>query len=189
MKSSIFNKREVPAVHPVCSLAETGRGEYDDFDNPLKPLDIISEGDKELVLKEELKPYGCDGYTEVNHLLDDKIVSPSQLCKKGLVTVAVPSGVHPITFLKENGIDVGIEKAWVFMKKDVVDVLRKMPYKFHQKSVAYGEIFRYENFDIISLQEVKYFLDWKVVLEGEINGKKFYRPDVPEIIIEVIIDD
>lgn len=103
--------------------------------------------------------------------------------------MAVPLGVHPITFLKENGIVEGIENAWVFMNKDVVDVLRKMPYKFHQKSVAYGEVFRYENFDIISLQEVKYFSDWKIVREGEINEKRFFMPDAPEVIIEVIIDD
>ena len=154
MKSSIFNKKEVPAVHPGCSLAETGRNEYDDFDNPLKPFNLIPEEEKEVVLKKELTPYECDGekHVGVNYVLSDEIVSPSQLCKKSVVIVAVPSGVHPITFLKENGIVEGIEKAWIFLNIDVIETLRKLPIRFYHDTVAYGEFFRFPCMDEVVLQ-------------------------------------
>ena len=187
MKNSIFNKKEVPAVHPGCSLAETGRGEYDDFDNPLKPLDIIPESKKESVLKKDLKPYVCDGenYEEVKYVLSHEIVNPAQVREEALVTVVIPSGVHPVTFLKEH---LDIEKAWVFMHNDVVQILRDMPRRFYHDTVAYGEFFRFENFDTISLQKVEHFDKWKVLVEWDFGEGVCVREDIPEFIIELVIE-
>ena len=68
MKNSIYNKREVPSVHSGCSLAETGAGDYDDFDNPLKALDIIPEG-KEVPFVKNVNKYVSDGehYEDVHY--------------------------------------------------------------------------------------------------------------------------
>jgi len=63
-----------------------------------------------------------------------------------------------------------------------------MPYRYHQATVAYGEFFRFESFDEISLQDVKYFENWKVFLEGKISEKEVYRPDEPKSIIEVVME-
>jgi len=112
--------------------------------------------------------------------------NPSSVREEPLVTVVVPSGIHPIAFLKGNGVN--IQKSWVFMNNDVADVLRNTPYKFHQATVAYGEFFRFENLDTISLQFVKYFDNWKVLLDWEFDGKKFVRIDKPECIIEVVME-
>jgi len=185
MKNNSINNK----VNYVPNMAEPRFTDFDDLDNPLKPLDIIPEG-KENFLKTEAKPYEYDGekHMNVSYILTSEIKNPSDVREEQLVRVVVPSGVHPITFLKENGIGVDIEKTWIFMNNDVADVLRKMPYKFHQATVAYGEFFRFENFDTISLQKVKYFPDWNVVLEGKIDEKVFGRPEIPQIIIEVIME-
>ena len=186
MKNSIYNKREVPTMHPRCSLAETGAGDYDDFDNPLGALNIIPEGTDIQLLEEKEQHDGFDGpYVDVKLSLPPEVERPSHVRKENLVTVEVPSGVHPFTFLKEKGVD--IENSWIFMNDDVVDTLKKMPYRYHQVTVAYGEFFRFESFDEISLQEVEYFKKWKIILEGKICEKEFYRTDSPESIIEVVM--
>ena len=185
--SNNYEKKNVPSIQCGCSLAETGRNEYDDYNNPLKPLDIIPQG-KEIPFVKNVNSYRYDGeeYEDINFTLPPEMENPSSVRDELLVTVMVPSGVHPITFLKENGVD--IENSWIFMNNDVVDVLKKMPYKFHQATVAYGEFFRFNNFDTISLQAVKYFNNWKVLLNGEFDGKKFVRIDKPECIIEVMME-
>ena len=187
MKNSIYNKREVPSVHSGCSLAETGAGDYDDFDNRLEDLDIIPDG-KEISFVRNEDSYRYDGEEHVNVelTLPPKIQNPSSVREEPLVIVVVPVGVHPFTFLKEKGVNM--EKSWIFMHNDVVDMLRKMPYRYHQATVAYGEFFRFESFDEISLQDVKYFKKWKILLEGKICGKELYRTDTPERIIEVVME-
>jgi len=188
MKNSNNNYvNNVPCIHSGCSMAETGWSEYDDFDNPLKPLDIIPEGKENLLVKNvNSYTYNGEDYEDVDFGLPPEMENPSTVREEPLVTVIVPSGVHPITFLKEKGVN--IENSWVFINNDVADVLRKMPYKYHQATVAYGEFFRFENFDTISLQFVKYFDNWNVLLDWEFDGKKFVRNDKPECIIEVVME-
>ena len=82
-----------------------------------------------------------------------------------------------------------MDKELFFLHKNVVDVLRSRPLKYHQKTVAYGEFFRFEDLDEISLQEVEHFTDWKIIFEGKIDGEVFYRPDTPELIIEVVMEE
>lgn len=188
MKNSKNNNvKNVPSIHTGCSMAETGYNDYDDFDHPLKALDIIPEG-KEIPFVKTVDSYSADGEDceVVGFTLPPEMENPSSVREEPLVTVVVPSGVHPITFLKEKGVD--IENSWIFMNDDVADVLRKMPYRYHQATVAYGEFFRFENFDTISLQSVKYFDSWKVLLDWEFDGKKFERNDTPECIIEVVME-
>lgn len=181
------NKAYVPYIHPGCSLAETGRGEYDDFDNPLRALDIIPEG-KEISFVRTEKTYRFDGedYVDIKFALPPEMKNPSSIRKEPLIAVIITPGVHPITFLKEKGVN--IENAWIFMHEEVVETLRKLPYRYHQKTVAYGEFFRFEDFDTISLQTVQYLPNWRVVLNGQINGKEFSRPSTPECIIELVIE-
>lgn len=187
MENSIYNKREVPSIHPGCSMAETGWNEWDDYDNPLKPLDIIPEGKVIHFIERKTEYKGCDGpYVDVKIELPSEFEHPSSVREEPLVTVTVPSGVHPITFLKEKGVD--IENSWIFMNNDVVEAIQKMPYRYHQATVAYGEFFRFESLDTISLQSVKYFDSWKVLLDWEFDGKEFVRIDNPVSIIEVVME-
>lgn len=186
MENSIFNKRQVPVMHPGCSLAETGAAEFDDFDNPLKPLDIVPVGTDILVEMESVWESFDGRHVEVYLKLPEGIENPSSVRQESHEIVVVPLGVHPVTFLKEKGVD--ITTAWVFMHEEVVKTLRKLPCRFHQKTVAYGEFFRFEDFDTMSLQEVEYFPKWRVVYEGEINEKRFHRNDTPERIIEVVME-
>lgn len=186
MKNSIYNKREVPSVHLGCSMAETGV--YDDFDNPLKALNIIPENKENTVLVRTVEKFISDGeyHEEVRCELSSEIENPSHVMdERFTIMVVVPSGVHPFTYLKEIGVDM--TKDWVFLHEDVVDVLRKLPCMYHQETVAYGEFFRFEDFDEVSLQKVKYFADWKVILEGKINEEEFYRPERLESVIEVVM--
>ena len=189
MKNNSINNKvnNVPSVHKGCSMAETGWNDYDDFDHPLKPLDIIPKG-KEIPFVKTEASYRADGedYVDIDFKLPPEMESPSSVREETLVTVTVPYGVHPFSYLKAKGVDVS--QAWVFVHKDVVDVFRKLPYRFHQETVAYGEFFRFENFDTISLQTVKYFSNWKVILEGRFDEGMFFRPDIPKIIIEVVME-
>ena len=189
MKVNNFNeKRNVPVIHPGCSLAETGHGEFDDFDNPLAPMNIFPEGKNIQLLEEVERNEGFDGpYLEITRKLPPELEKqPSSVREEPLVTVTVPSGMHPITCLKEMGID--INNSWVFMNEDVVNMIRKMPYRYHHASVAYGEFFRFENFDTISLQTVKYYDSWNVLLNWEFDGEKFVRDEEPVSIIEVVME-
>ena len=187
MQPSIYNKREVPSVHPGCSLAETGWNDYDDFDNPLGPMNIIPKAKIETLLEEVAIPYKFDGerYVDITYKLSPEIKSPSEVRDEPHVKVIVPSGVHPFVFLMENG-SIDIKNSWVFMNKDVVDVLRRMPCRCHQASMAYGEFFRFENFNEIVLQDVSHF-SWGIIREGKLNGEIFDRPDIPQTIIEVVL--
>ena len=182
------NMKYVPSnKHPGCSLAETGLSDYDDFDNPLKPLDIIPKGKEKLLIR-TVYSYKSDGeyYEDVFYKLPSEINSPSQVREEFLVSLVVPLGMHPFTFLKEKGVD--ITNAWIFMNEELVEKLRQFPNKFHQPSVAYGEFFRFESGDSVSLQSVEYFKDWKVLLNWEIDGKKFIRNDMPGYIIEMVME-
>lgn len=185
MKNSIYDKRQVPSIHTGCSLAETGAGDYDDFDNPLKELEVIPEGTEEKWLLTMDKKYmGFDGeITEVEHVLKPEVKSPEFVREEPLITITVPEKVHPIIFLKETVAN--LEHAWVFISKDVEAKLRELPIMYHQNTVAYGEFFRFENFDEISLQRVKYFDDWKVFYEWKFNDENFTRTDTPEFIIQL----
>ena len=186
MKNSINERRNVPSIHTGCSLAETGYFDYDDYNNPLGELDIV-EGTEVELLEERTQRDGFDGpYLEIKIKLPPEVKKPADARKEPLVTITVPLGVHPIAFLKEKGVE--ITKAWVFMDSSVVETMRKSPRRYHQESVAYGEFFRFENFDTISLQEVKYFDTWKVLLEWEFDGEKLQRPEIPETIIEVVME-
>jgi len=184
MKNSSSNMREVPRIHPGCSMAETGYNDYDDFDNPLRPLDIIPEDRKGKVLSEEkTQEKGYDGYYVDKKLeLLPEFTKPSSVREEQYVTILIPSsgGVDFVTLF--GGIN--FKKAWVFMNEDVVEELRKHPYKYHNKTVAYGEIFRLEDNDTFWLQDVKYFDGWKVLLKCEINGEVFHRLEKPEFIIQ-----
>lgn len=189
MKNSIYNKREVPSIHPGCSLAETGASDYDDFDNPLEALEIIPKGKENEWLFKQVRTYmGFDGETvEVKYMLSPEAKAPSYVREEALVTITVPEGVHPITFLKETVAN--LEHAWVFVSKEVAERLRKLPTKYYQDTVAYGEFFRFETFDEISLQKVKYFDDWKVLYEWSFERERFMRPDAPEFIIQLEMKD
>ena len=174
-------------IHSGCSLAATGRFNYDYFDEPLAPFAIIPEETDIQFIKEERAGRGLDGpFVDVKYRLPDGMENPSSVREEPLVTVAVPVGVHPFTFLKEKGVD--IENSWIFMNNDVANVLRKMPCRFHQVTIAYGEFFRFEDFDTISLQTVEYFPDWKVIMDGKIGEKEFNRTDKPVSIIEVVME-
>ena len=188
MKNSINNKeKNVSCIHPGCGFAETGRSDYDDFDNPLKAIDIIPQGTEIRLIETKNVQNGLDGpYLEITRQLPPEVARPSDVRRESLVTVIVPAGEHPIDFLKEIGVD--ITKAWVFMEEKVVKTLKEFPCKFHQKTVAYGEFFRFENFDTISLQTVEYFDSWRVLFNWEFDGKKFGRTEEPEVIIEVVME-
>lgn len=188
MKNSIYTKREVPVMHPGCSMAETGAGDWDDFDNPLGEFNIIPEG-KESLLVRNVDEYRFDGETqkEVYYTLPSEIEKPSSIRDESVITVFVPSDVHPFSYLKEIGIDI-TKAAWIFLHKDVIDVLRKLPWRHYLDTVAYGEFFRFEDFDTVSLQKVEYFPEWKVILEGKVGEQEFYRPDTPEYIIELVME-
>lgn len=187
MKNNTNNqdKRVVPSVHSGCSLAETGWSEYDDYDNPLKSFKIIPEGTESNWLVDEVNEYdGFDGKSvEIVHVLKPEIIDPSYVRDEALITITVPEGVHPITFLKENVSN--LDQAWVLLSKNVVETLRELPNRYHQKTVAYGEFFRFENFDTVSLQEIEYFDDWKVLLNWEFDKEKFERNDTPDFIIQL----
>lgn len=179
------NNVNVPnSIHSGCSLAETGSHDYDDFDNPLAPLDIIpEEADIQFVENCRQMFDGFDGpYLEVRRVLPSGIKSPSDVRKEILVSVTIPSGEHPIDFLKRH---VEITNAWVFLDSNVLEALRKLPHKFHQATVAYGEFFRFEDFDTISLQEVQYFDDWKVLKNWNFDGEEFSRVDTPDFIVQL----
>jgi len=181
------NVNNVPSIHSGCSLAETGWNDYDDFDNPLGELKIIPK-EKEGLLVRNVEAYKVDGeyHKEVSYILPSDIQNPSSILEKATVTVAVPSGIHPITFLIGKGID--ISEAWVFLHEDVVDVLRKLPCRYHQNTVARGEFFRFEDFTEISLQNVEYFPKWKAIFETKIKGGTIFSPWVPGFIIEVVME-
>ena len=186
MKDNKNTNVNVPCIHSGCNLAETGASDYDNFDAPLGALDITEGQDVQLV-EERNQRDGFDGpYVEVKVTLPPQVQNPADVREEPMVTITVPSGVHPITFLKEKGVE--ITKAWVFMDSNVVKTLRKLPRRYHQNTVAYGEFFRFENLDTISLQEVKYFDHWHVLLEWEFNGEKLQRPEIPETIIEVVME-
>lgn len=189
MKNSIYNKRKVPSINPRCSLAETGRNDYDDYDNPLKALKVIPEGTEDRWLIEETKECeSFDGeYLKIERVLRPEVKAPACVRNETLVTITVPEGVHPITFLKETVAN--LEHAWVFVSKEVAKMLRKLPTKYYQDTVAYGEFFRFETFDEISLQTVEYFDDWKVLCEWEFEGDKFARTANPEFIIQLEMKD
>lgn len=176
-------KTVVPSIKSRCSLAETGKNEYDDYDNPLLPLRIIPHGTEPRWVTEEVEEYeGFDGNSvNIRRALKPGIYDPSCVREEPVVIITVPEDVHPIAFLK--GIVADLNQAWVFVTEKVVERLRKLPTKYHQATVAYGEFFRFENLDTISLQAVKYFDDWKVFLDWEFDGKKFTRKDIPEFII------
>lgn len=184
MKNSIYNKKEVPAMQ-ICSQAENYL--YDDVDNPLGEFDIIPEGKKDTVLVKTVENYVSDGenYEDVHYSLSTGIENLSDVLEEPNVKVIVPFGVHPFAYLKEIGVD--FTKSWVFMHEEVVDTLRKLPYKHHLDTVAYGEFFRFEDYDTMSLQKVEYFPKWKVILEGKLSTEEFYRPESPEAIIEVVM--
>ena len=185
MKNSIYNKREVPSVHFGCSMAETGASDYDDFDNPLAPLNVIPEGKDILFVENRTEYTGIDGkYEDVKRELPAGLENPSSVREEPLVTVVVSSGVHPITLVNPEVIN----HAWIFYRKDVVEEIRKFPYKYQQDSIAYGEFFRLENCDSFSLQKVEYFEGWRVLRECEINGIVYQRPEVPEYIIELVME-
>jgi len=186
--NSIYTEREVPSVHPGCTLAETGAGDYDDFDNPLKSFNVIPEGKEDTVLVRTVKKYISDGeyHEDFHYELSSEIECPSDALEEQFsITVVVPSGVHPFDYLKKSGVNIA--NAWVFMHKEVVDNLRTLPYKHHLETVAFGEFFRFEDCDTISLQCVEHFPNWKVILVGKINEEDFYRPESPETIIEVVM--
>lgn len=186
--NSIYNKKEVPTtIHTTgCSMAETGRNDYDDFNKPLKPLNVIPEEKKDEVLKENYIPCkGYDGdYMDVKLELLPEFTKPSALRPEPLVTVTVPAGIHPIALLNPEAIN----QAWIILNPEVVKELRKFPYKFQQDTVAYGEFFRLENNDSFSLQEVKYFEGWRVIRECNIDGVVYQRPENPEFIIEMVME-
>lgn len=184
--NSINNKKEVLYIHPGCSMAETGFDEYDDFDNPLKLFDFVPEG-KEVPFERHVENYKADGeeYEDVYLNLPPEIKNPSQVRDEPNVTVNVPVGVHPVTFLKDIGVD--FTKAWVFIRKEVVETMRKLPLKYHQNTIAYGEFFRFEDFEEVSLQGVMYLPEWRIILEGKIGGEDFKRIENPECIIEVVM--
>lgn len=184
MKNSIYNEREVPMMHPRCSMAETGAGDYDDFDNPLKSFNIIPEGKEDLLIRHvEAYKYDGENHEEVSYTLPCGIENPSSVREEPLVTVVVSSEVHPITLLNPEVI----KNAWIFCKEDVVEEIRKFPYRYQQDTIAYGEFFRLENCDSFSLQKVEHFEGWRVLRECEINGTVYQRPDVPEYIIELVM--
>lgn len=183
MKNSIYNKKEVP--ERICSMAEEYL--YDDFDNPLGSFGIIPKGKEDTVLVKTVENYVSDGeyYEDVHYELSTNIQSPSDAMDEHFtLVIVIPEGVHPFTYLKEC---VDMNKEWIFLNKDVVEVLRKAPCKYYQKTIAYGEFFRFEDFDEVSLQDVQHFTDWKVILEGKISTEEFYRPERPETIIEVVM--
>lgn len=186
--NSIYNKREVPGVHTGCSMAETGAYDYDDFDNPLGKLNIISK-EKECLLVRNVDTYQYDGENHANvyYTLSSEIQNPSSVREETTIKVVVPSGIHPITFLRER-IMIDVSEAWVFLHKDVVDVLRKLPCRYHQNTVASGEFFRFEDFTEISLQEVEYFSKWKVIFELRDDEGMILRPWLPKFIIEVVME-
>ena len=187
MKHSIYTEREVPMMHPGCSMAETGANDYDDFDNPLPEFKVIPEG-KEIpfVKKEEETVYdGSDSYKHIEYSLPPEIKTPADVREEPRVTVVIPKGVHPFTYLKDSGVD--FTKAWIFLRKDVVETLRKLPVHFHHDTVAYGEFFRFVDLNEISLQKIEYFPDWKMIFEGKLGGEEFYRTETPECIIEVVM--
>lgn len=172
-----------------CNMAETGLhdtgwNDYDDFDHPLRPFDIIPEG-SDVTLDEVREQCNVDGeeFFDTHYVLPAEFTKPSSVRDESLVTIIVPNGMHPFDFLKQSG--VSIEKAWIFMDEDCVEAMRRLPNKFHQATVAYGEFFRFEDNDTISLQAVKYFLTWKIALNCEVEGKTFERPESPECIIQM----
>lgn len=187
MKNSIYSKREVPSIHPGCSLAETGAGDYDDFDNPLGAFDIVSEEKKKEVLTKKIETWkGYDGEcTEVEFVLKPEIKFPSSVRNEHLKLIPILYGDDPFISLKNMGID--FENSWVLISGAIVDALRKKPCSYHHETIAYGEFFRFLDGDEISLQNVKYFEKWKIILEGKICGKEFYRADKPTHIYEVFI--
>lgn len=189
MKKSIIEekrKKEVPSIHPGCSLAETGWNEWDNYDDPLGALNPIPEGKQSLV-QQVIEPYESEGdrYVNVHYALPSEFTKPSDIRDEPKVIIEVPSGVHPFSYLKEQGVD--FDNAWVFMHEEVVETIRKLPYRYYQDTVAYGEFFRFEDLDKVYLQKVEYFPDWKVILEGEIADELFCRPDIPPAIIEVVM--
>lgn len=189
MKHIISNGRNVPSIPCGCSLAETGRSEYDDYDNPLKALKVIPEGTEDRWLDKAVEYYTAyeEETVEVVNSLKPGIDSPSDVRDEGIVTITIPKDVHPIEFLKK--IVANSDRAWIFVNESIVETLRKLPTKYHQNTVAYGEFFRFENLDTISLQAIEYFDDWKVILDWEFDGEKFTRVDVPEFIIQLELRD
>ena len=187
MKNSIYEtNREVPSVHTGCSLAETGWNEYDDFDNSLKPLNVIPGEKKDEVLQEKfISSQGFDGYYDDKKLeLLPEFTKPSSLRTEPLVTITVPSGIHPITLLKPEVIN----HAWIILDKDVVEKIKDFTYKFKQNTFAFGEFFRLENNDTFTLQKIEYFEGWRVLRECNIDGVIFQRPECPEFIVEMIME-
>jgi len=186
MKNSTNNNvNDVPSIHTGCSMAETGRNDYDDFDNPLKPMDIIPEAQKnEVLVERRTQCQGYDGpYEEIEVKLLPEFRKPASVREESHITLYIPSGVHFLDLFKEKSEN--LEKTWIFLHKDVVEELRKFPIKFYHDSVAYGEIFRLKNDDSFSLQEVEFYHDWKVLLNCEIDDKKISRCEKPEVIIQL----
>ena len=185
--SKNIEERNVPSIHPGCSLAETGWNDYDDFDNPLKALDIIPEDTKKMVLEEKSIP--CEGedesYVVVKYQLKPGFTTPASVRTESHMNLILSAGVHFMPLFKEKGVN--LEKAWVFMDEKFVEELRKFPYKHHLDTVAYGEFFRLPNNDTFSLQEVEYFEGWRVVCKWQIDGKGFVRPETPQIIIQLTL--
>ena len=187
MKNSIYTEREVPMMHPGCSMAETGASDYDDFDNPLPAFNVIPEG-KEIpfVKKECSTPYdGSECYKYTEYILPSDIKTPADVREEPRITVVIPEGIHPFTYLKESGVD--FTKTWIFLSMDVIATMRKLPVHFHHATVAYGEFFRFVDLNEISLQKVEHFPDWKMIFEGKLDDEEFYRTETPECIIEVVM--
>ena len=181
MKNSLNNNENY-----VPSMAEPRFADFDDLDNPLKSFKVIPEEKKDYVLQEKENPCNGDGGSYVDTKLEllPEFTKPSSLREEPLVTITVPSGIHPITLIKPEVIN----HAWIILSKDVVEKLREFSYKFKQNTIAYGEFFRLENDDSFYLQRVEHFDGWRVLRECQINGETFRVPECPEFIIEMTIE-